>query len=65
MIVGYVHGARGCDLIPHLDFWKSIPGGCWVSCTQGLRDYVCKKYPTCTKSDSGPANWHWASNVNI
>merc|ERR1712083_612802 len=28
IIVGWRHGARGCELIPHLDFWKSIPGAC-------------------------------------
>merc|ERR1712170_128463 len=35
IIVNFRHGATGWELIPQLEFWKSIPGAC-VGCVQWL-----------------------------
>ena len=30
MLIMYLHGARGIELVPHYEFWTNLPGTCLV-----------------------------------
>ena len=40
MLIMYVHGARGIELVPHYEFWTNLPGTCLVNRSHFLPTYA-------------------------